>query len=103
MPEMTHLPSQEIADFCVKWCVHEFSLFGSILRDDFGPSSDVDVLISRAPGARHSLRDYLGMREELKSIFGREVDLVMRSAIENSPNYIRRREILGSAKQIYAA
>src|SRR5215210_3359419 len=88
------LPSEQIADFCRRWKIVEFALFGSVLRDDFRPDSDVDVLVSFASDARWTLFDLVRMQDELKDIFGREVDLVERSSVERSENYIRRKHIL---------
>jgi hypothetical protein len=65
-----------IAPFCQRWEIMEFALFGSILRDDFRQDSDVDVLVSFAPDAKWSLWDIIAMKEELETLFGREVDLV---------------------------
>jgi predicted nucleotidyltransferase len=92
-----------IAAFCQKWKITEFSLFGSVLRDDFRPDSDVDVLVSFAPEAKWSLFDVVHMEDELKEIFGREVDLVIRKTIERSENYLRRKHILESVEPIYMA
>ncbi len=89
-----------IEAFCRKWKVAEFSLFGSVLRDDFGPQSDIDILVSFAPDARWSLYDWIEMRNELRQLFSREVDLVERSGLRNP---IRRREILSTRKVIHAA
>ncbi len=101
-----HIPldKEKIADFCQRWKITEFALFGSVLRDDFRPeSSDVDVLVTFAPEARYSLFDLVNAQEELKEIFGREVDMVERPAIESSENYIRRKHILTSAETVYVA
>lgn len=95
------IPKEKIADFCRKWKIAEFSLFGSVLRDDFRPDSDVDALVSFSPDAEWSLLDHMAMEEELSSIFGRTVDLVSRRAIERSQNYIRRKAILESAQPYY--
>jgi predicted nucleotidyltransferase len=95
------LPYEQIAAFCRKWNVTEFALFGSVLRDDFRPDSDVDVLVTWAPEARISLFDYGPMRDELEAMFGRRVDLVSKRGIEQSTNWIRRKEILGSARVVY--
>jgi len=92
-----------IADFCRRWKITEFALFGSVLRDDFDPESDVDVLVTFAEDARWSLFDLVGMQEELERLLGRSVDLVERRAIEKSENYIRRRHILSSAEPVYVA
>lgn len=93
----------KIAAFCRRWQIKEMALFGSVLRDDFRPDSDVDVLVRFDPEARHTLFDMVRMQEELQRIFGRDVDLVERTAIEQSRNYIRRRAILQSAEVIHAA
>ena len=89
--------------FCRKWKIAELALFGSVLRDDFRPDSDVDVLVSFAPDADWSLLDHMAMEEELAGILGRKVDLVSRRAVERSANRIRRQAILGSAEVVYAA
>jgi uncharacterized protein len=96
------LPKDQIADFCSHWRVAELSLFGSVLRDDFHPHSDIDVLIAFAPDADWGLLEHIQMQQELKAILGREVDLVSKRAIERSPNWIRRQEILSTAQLIYA-
>ena len=97
------IPTDEIADFCRRWRVTELALFGSVLHEDFGPDSDVDVLVSFAPDAHWSLLDLVRMQDELKAILGREVDLVQRVAVERSENYIRRKSILSNLEVIYAA
>jgi predicted nucleotidyltransferase len=97
------VPVRKLTGFCRRWKVTELALFGSILRDDFRPDSDVDVLVSFAPDAHWSLLDLVEMENELRRIFGRDVDLVERRAIEKSENYIRRKSILQNARVIYAA
>ena len=92
-----------IAEFCRRWKITEFALFGSVLRDDFRPDSDVDVLVTFAPDTRYSLFDLVHMQDELQQIFGREVDLVERKAVEKSENYIRRKHILSSVEPVYVA
>ena len=79
----------------------ELALFGSVVRDDFGPDSDIDVLVSLDRAARHTLLDLHEMEEELQALFGRKVDLVSRRGIENSRNPVRRNSILQSAQVIY--
>ena len=93
----------KIQSFCLKWKITELSLFGSMLRDDFGPASDVDMLVSFDPTARWSLMALAAMQDEMQKILGRKVDLVERSAIERSENYIRRNHILASAEPFYVA
>jgi len=90
----------KIAEFCRRWRVVEFSLFGSVLRDDFGPDSDVDVLVRLQPDHGLSLFDWVEMIEELKRMFGRGVDLVEREGLLNP---FRRHSILASKQVIYAA
>ena len=95
------IPTDGIAAFCERWQVTELALFGSVLRDDFRPESDIDVLIAFREGARHTLFDMVHMEEELKALFGREVDLVSRRGIERSRNHLRRKAILESAESIH--
>ncbi len=94
------IPRKKITELCRRWKVVEFSLFGSVLRDDFRPDSDVDVLVTFAPDAKVSLFDLVDMQDELKAIFKRDVDLVEKDALENP---FRKREILGTARVVYAA
>ena len=102
MTVATEIDKEKIARFCRKWKITEFSLFGSVLRDDFGPDSDVDVLVSFAEDAHWGLFDLCRMEDELKAMFGREIDLVTRQAVEESPNYIRRNHILKHLETIHA-
>lgn len=95
------IPRRRIEDFCRKWKITEFSLFGSVLRDDFRPDSDVDVLVTFGPDTKYSLFDLVHAQDELESILGRKVDLAERSALEQSKNYIRRRHILDSVEPVY--
>lgn len=91
---------ERIADFCRKWRVREFSLFGSVLREDFCADSDVDVLISLEDDHGLGLWDLPEMVDELETLFGRKVDLVMKEALRNP---YRRYSILKSREVIYAA
>jgi uncharacterized protein len=93
----------KIAEFCRRWKITEFALFGSVLRDDFRPDSDIDVLVTFAPGASWRFYDLISMREELESMFGRPVDLVEKRLVERSENYIRRKHILNHMETIYVA
>ncbi|MHB8377067.1 MAG: nucleotidyltransferase family protein [Dehalococcoidia bacterium] len=93
----------QIEAFCRKWEIVRFELFGSVLRDDFGPESDVDVLVTFADGRGVRLSDLLDMEDELQALFRRPVDLIKRHLVETSPNWIRRQSILGSAREVYAA
>ena len=92
-----------ITNFCKRWKIAELAVFGSALREDFGPDSDVDFLVTFQPDASWSLLDHAAMEEELAEILGRKVDLVTRRAVERSRNWLRRRAILESAQPYYAA
>jgi predicted nucleotidyltransferase len=89
-----------LAVFCRKWGVGELSIFGSFLGDDARPDADVDILISFDKGAHCDLFDIMAMNEELREIFGREVDLVEREGVRNP---YRRAGILNNRRVIYAA
>ncbi len=93
------LSQRQLDDFCRRWKVTEFAVFGSVLREDFHASSDIDILVSFSPDAGWSLFDLVEMQDELGQIFGREVDLVERDSIQNP---FRRREILEHMQVIYA-
>ena len=95
--------SDAVERFCRRWKIRVLSIFGSALRDDFGPASDVDVLVTFELSADWSLFDHMQMKEELEVLLGRKVDLVNRRAIERSPNWIRRDAILNSAETVYVA
>ena len=97
------IPQNQIADFCRRWQISEFALFGSALRDDFDPDSDLDILVTFAPGAEWSLLDHVRMEQELADLLGRKIDLLSRRAVEHSHNWMRRREILNTAEVVYAA
>ena len=92
-----------LREFCDKWEVSEVALFGSVLRKDFGPDSDVDVLVSFRPGAHPTMFTLVRMIRDLEAIFGRRVDMIDRRAVERSENYIRRHEVLRTARVIHAA
>lgn len=94
---------ERIKAFCDRWQIIEFALFGSVLRDDFRPDSDIDVLVTFAPEAKRGLSETLQMKDELQTIFGRNVDFIVKAAIERSENWLRRKNILESAQVIYAA
>lgn len=95
------IPADRIADFCRKWRIRELSLFGSILRDDFRPDSDVDVLVVFDDDVTFDWDQWLAMEAELRAIFGnRNIDLVERRLIKNP---FRRDHILTNRRIIYAA
>ncbi len=89
-----------IRDFCRAWQVAEFSLFGSVLRSDYGPQSDVDVLVEFQSGVEWGIDEWITMRDELERLFGRRVDLVSRRSLRNP---FRRHEILKTRRVVYPA
>jgi uncharacterized protein len=94
------VPRKKIAEFCKRWSVTEFSMFGSVLRDDFRPDSDIDVLVSIDPKAHIGLFEIAQMQIELEKIFKHPVDLVEKEGLRNP---YRRSEILRTARVVYAA
>jgi uncharacterized protein len=100
MIDRLHYDQAALEAFCRRWSVVRLSAFGSVLRDDFGPESDIDLLADFEPGAAVSLWDWGPMLEELRVIFGREVDLIETAGLKNP---IRRRHILAHTHQLYAA
>ncbi len=94
------IPKDEIAAFCRRKGIRRLALYGSVLRDDFTPESDVDVLVEFEPGQTPGL-EFIDMQDELSEIYGRKVDLHTYSGVENSPNWLLREEILNSAEAVY--
>ena len=93
-------PLARIGAFCRKWKIQEFAHFGSVLREDFRPDSDIDVLVTFAPGGGITFDNRVEMQDELAEIFGRGVDLVEKEAIRNP---FRRHNILTTKEVVYAA
>lgn len=97
------IASQEaLYRFCRRWAIAELALFGSALREDFGPGSDIDILVTFLPDADWGLLDHIQMEMELAELVDRDVDLLTRRAVERSRNPLRRREILETAQTIFA-
>ncbi|HWL92160.1 MAG TPA: nucleotidyltransferase family protein [Phycisphaerae bacterium] len=94
------IPMESIKAICAKWKIREFGVFGSVLRRDFRPDSDIDVLVSFEPGAGWSLWDLFDLQDELESLLGRRVDLIEKEALRNP---FRRHEILSTRRVLYAA
>lgn len=97
------LSMKAIESFCDRWQVEELALFGSVLRDDFRPESDIDILVRFKPECTPGLFEVVEMEWDLGEMFGRRVHMVTRTAVEESRNYIRRKAILESAQVLYAA
>lgn len=102
-PSNFPLGKEDVVEFCQKWQITELALFGSILGDDFTPQSDVDVLITFAPRTRRSLFDLIQIRDELAQLSGRKVDVLTRKSVEQSHNWLRKQNILNSARVIYVS
>lgn len=97
------LPREELAAFCRKNGIVRLAVFGSALRDDFGPESDIDVLGDFDRSRRPSLLDVVEIENELSELLGRDVDMLTRASVERSRNYIRRRSVLESTEVVYEA
>lgn len=95
------IPKDEIAAFCQRHRIRRLALFGSVLRDDFGPDSDVDVLVEFEPGTSMGYMGQLSVEIELGEVLGRKTDLHTFAAIESKQNWLLREEILGSAEALY--
>ena len=89
-----------VAEFCQRNRIRRLALFGSVLRDDFAPESDVDVLVEFEPGARVGLA-FITMQDELSEILGRRVDMNTFEGVERSRNWLLKAEILNSAEVVY--
>jgi len=97
------ITDDQLAAYCRKWRIVEFWLFGSILRDDFSPASDVDVMVRYEDDAPWTLFDMSEMKFELEKLMGREVDLFTQRGVEGMRNPYRRHAILSSVEVLYAA
>lgn len=91
------LSPAQLQQFCQQAFITELALFGSVLREDFRPDSDIDILIRLAPNPNLSLLDFIALKEQLKTLLHRDVDLLERDTVEADPNWIRRQEILNHA------
>jgi predicted nucleotidyltransferase len=103
MPIHIVIDQQALDAFCQRWGITELDIFGSVVRDDFRPDSDVDVLVSFSDDRRPTLFTLVQMEAELEFLFGRKVDLLERRSVERSDNYIRRKHILAHREPLYVA
>jgi len=94
-----HIPFEELARFCRQYQVRELALFGSLLRQDHRPESDIDLLVSFQPAARVTFLTLARMQRELETLLGRKVDLVPKDGLKP----IIREPILATARVLYAA
>jgi predicted nucleotidyltransferase len=97
------LDRRRLDALCRRWKITELALFGSWLRGDNTAQSDVDLLVTFDPDAGWSLFDFVRMQDELSDLLKLKVDLVSRRGLERSRNPIRPKEILTTAKVIYAS
>lgn len=97
------IPQDRLVAFCRANRITRLAIFGSALREDFGPASDIDVLVNFEEESRHTLLDMSRMEVELEAIFGRDVDLVSQRGIEKSANHLRRKAILETAESVYGS
>lgn len=97
------IPREELAAFCRKNGIVRLAVFGSAVRDDFGPKGDIDVLEDFDRSHRPSLMDVVEIESELSELLGRDVDMLTRASVERSRNHIRRRSILESTEVVYEA
>jgi predicted nucleotidyltransferase len=93
------IPRDQLADFCRRHHIRRLALFGSVLREDFRPDSDVDVLVAFEPEAQVGFMALGRMKRELSALFQRPVDLVPQEGLKP----IIREVILTSAEELYAA
>lgn len=100
MRPKVRIEKDKIAQFCRRWKIREFALFGSILRDDFRPDSDVDVLVTFTADAGWSYWEFPDMQDELEGMFGRRVELLEKETLRNP---YRRHQILNNLEVVYAA
>ena len=91
---------ETIAEFCHRWQIVEFALFGSAARGELRDDSDIDVMVQFAPEARHSLYELVDIEAELAAMFGRKVDVLTTKDIRNP---FRRRSIMRDLTVLYAA
>ncbi len=96
-----NLEPEKIEQICQQWHIEELALFGSVLREDFNPNSDIDVLVSFAESAKITFFDLDTIEQQLSKLFNRAVDVVTKRAIEQSHNWIRKKNILDNAQIIY--
>lgn len=97
------ISDEELRELCRKWRIHRLELFGSARTGQLRPDSDIDLLAEFETGERWSLMDLARAEVEFAALFGRRVDLVDKSSLQRSSNWIRRDAILQSAQVIYAA
>ena len=98
--EDIRIDRDHLAELCQHYGIVRLEVFGSFPRGDAGPGSDLDVLVSFAPGVRHGL-EMVTLQQELEALFGRSVDVLTRRSVERSPNKYFRRFALRDVEPLY--
>lgn len=93
----------ELDLICQKWNISELSFFGSVIREDFGAKSDIDILVEFHPDAIITLSKFERIRIDFENFFGRKVDLVSKRAVVESRNALRRKAVLSTFRVLYRA
>lgn len=93
------LPDSQIAEICRRYQIRELSIFGSVLRGEIGPKSDIDLLVDFLPNSEVTLFRHAAAERELSELLGRKVDLVSKRALRAA----LRDEVLSQARLVYAA
>jgi len=101
--ERLEVAPEALEAFCRKWHIARLEVFGSVLREDFGSSSDIDFLASFEPEGGPTGLDWFQIKEELAELVGRKVDLLDRRLVERSRNLYRRQHILREATTVHGS
>ena len=102
VPTAIPLPMDRIAEFCRKWDVRVFELYGPVLTDDFRQDDDVDVMVTFGPKARWGMFDWVQMIDDLAVVFGRKASLITRCTAEANEYPHRHQRMLAEARVVYA-
>ena len=103
MPLKVEVDRSRLTALCRRWNIVELSVFGSAVRDDFNPDSDIDVLIKFAPGYGMNFDNRADLTDEITAFFERKADVVDFNGLLKSDNYIRRNHILKNLVTVYVA
>jgi predicted nucleotidyltransferase len=98
-----NIPEERLREICKRYLIRELAVFGSALREDFNEKSDIDLLVEFKPDSGISLFDVVDLKEEFERLFGRDIDLVSKNAMQKSRNYLKKKAILDNYKVIYVA
>lgn len=98
-----NIQEEQLKEICKRYLIRELAVFGSALRQDFNDKSDVDLLIEFEPESGITLFNIVDLKEEFEKLFGRDVDIVSKKAIQQSRNHLKRKAILANFKVIYVS